>query len=583
MTAIGQQQGTRFSHRTVRTTAALAIVGFLLLLPAAVVCFNVVDSSHESPLGARSGPNAAWGQKENGTIRFVETGLAAGTTWTVDLSGTHRSSNGTTISFSEGAGTYPYSVTHVTGYKAHPTAGNVTLSQCSLGVTVQITFTPLTVTPGYTVTFEETGLVNGTSWWVDFDGNNTSSVAPTISFPAANDTYAFTDASVLSGGPGVQFETSVDNGTVVVNGTNVTVVIPYSTQYYLTTVPSPASGGTVAPPSGWFAAGAEVNLSAVPNSGFAFVNWSGSGNGSYSGTNATPVISMNGPITETATFGVGYSVDFEEHGLPDGAVWSVTFNNVTESGILDFLNFSVANGNYTYELAPISGFHADTYRGTVTVAGHDVTVQVNWTMVTYTVTFEETGLPSGTSWSVALNGTSESSTSSSIQFVVTNGTLPFTVTPVTGYTANVTGGTVPVHGANRTVLILWTSTSSPTSATYSITFVEAGLPVGTNWSVTLTGTGSSRLSSTATSLVFTGLPDGTYSYAVPAVGNYAPTPSADFVTVSGANVTVHVNFVAPTTPAHSSTSMSISILDLIIIALIIGAGVTVTYLIYRRS
>jgi hypothetical protein len=300
--------------------------------------------------------------------------------------------------------------------------------------------------------------------------------------------------------------------------------------------------------------------------------------------NATPTITMNGPIAENGTFGVAYAVQFEEHGLPDGKVWSVTFDGATESGYFAFLDFSAVNGTYNYTVGPLPGFHADLYSGNVTVAGANVTVPVDWTRVIYNVTFAETGLPSGTSWSVTLNSTSESSVTSRIVFVEPNGTVSFTVAPVTGYTANVTSGSVVVQGANRAVYILWTA-NSPSSPpkTYNVTFIEAGLPASTTWSVALNGTSSVTHSSSTGSVVFSGIADGTYTYWVPNVGNYAPQYASETVTVSGANVTVDVNFSTTSVPVHPASSMTISVLDLIIVAFIIGSGVTVTYLIFRRT
>jgi hypothetical protein len=582
MSAEGQKGRNQAPAGPVRTVAVVTLVGLLLLLPAAAVYLSVGGTVRGTSLGGSSDLGVAWGGGDR--INFVETGLASGTTWSVNLAGSLGSSNGTTISFSETAGTYSFTVTPVVGYTASPSSGNVTLSQCSKSATVYITFTKVTAPPAYSVTFNETGLATDTTWWVDFEGTNTSSATSSISFLAANGTYTFTDAAVLSGGPGIQFLTTVNNGTVVVNGVNLTVVIPYTTQYYLTMIAYPSTEGTVAPSSGWQAAGASVDLSAVPASGYSFANWTGVGNGNYSGVNATPTITMNGPITENGTFGVAYAVQFEEHGLPDGTVWSVTFNGATVSAYFVFLDFSAVNGTYNFTVAPIPGFHADHYHGNVTVAGADVTVMVYWTQVTYNVTFAETGLPSGTSWSVTLNTTPESSVTNSIVFVEPNGTMSYTVAPISGYTANVTGGSVDVHGANQTVYILWTANSPPPQPkTYSITFIEAGLPSATTWSVALNGTSSVTHSSSTGSVVFTGIANGRYTYWVPTVGSYAPEYASETVTVSGANVTVDVSFSTTSAPAHPASSMYISLLDLIVVAFIIGSGVTITYLIFRRT
>ena len=58
----------------------------------------------------------------------------------------------------------------------------------------------------------------------------------------------------------------------------------------------------MSPASGWRGSGTAVSISATPTSGYSFTNWSGSGIGSYSGTNNPASITMSGPITETATF-----------------------------------------------------------------------------------------------------------------------------------------------------------------------------------------------------------------------------------------------------------------------------------------
>jgi hypothetical protein len=45
-----------------------------------------------------------------------------------------------------------------------------------------------------------------------------------------------------------------------------------------------------------------VSIRAYPDSGYNFTNWTGSGTGSYSGTDNPATITMGGPITENATF-----------------------------------------------------------------------------------------------------------------------------------------------------------------------------------------------------------------------------------------------------------------------------------------
>jgi len=81
---------------------------------------------------------------------------------------------------------------------------------------------------------------------------------------------------------------------------NTTYTANFNTQYFLTM--SHNTGGTTTPASGWRNSGATISISATPSSGYHFTNWTGSGTGSYSGTNNPASITMGGPITETATF-----------------------------------------------------------------------------------------------------------------------------------------------------------------------------------------------------------------------------------------------------------------------------------------
>ncbi len=78
----------------------------------------------------------------------------------------------------------------------------------------------------------------------------------------------------------------------------------------------------------------------------------------------------------------------------------------------------------------------------------------------YAVTFTERGLPSGTEWSVILNGTQESSSTSTITFSEPNGQYLFTVAPISGYNAGPEGN-ISVSGAPVNFSILFTPNSPP--------------------------------------------------------------------------------------------------------------------------
>jgi len=102
--------------------------------------------------------------------------------------------------------------------------------------------------------------------------------------------------------------------------TNKTYTATFRTQYYLTM--THGTGGNVMPGSAWKNSGAAVSISATAANGYSFSGWSGSGSGSYSGTNNPASITMNGPITETASF-TQNNVQVTVHTNPAGLSFSV--------------------------------------------------------------------------------------------------------------------------------------------------------------------------------------------------------------------------------------------------------------------
>ena len=122
---------------------------------------------------------------------------------------------------------------------------------------------------------------------------------------ASGSSHTIATTSPQSGGTGVQsvWTKWSDHGAIshtVAPTTNTTYTATFKTQYFLTM--TAGTGGRVSPASGWKNSGATVSITARPARNFTFTNWTGSGTGSYSGTNNPASITMGGPITETATF-----------------------------------------------------------------------------------------------------------------------------------------------------------------------------------------------------------------------------------------------------------------------------------------
>jgi uncharacterized protein (TIGR03437 family) len=118
-------------------------------------------------------------------------------------------------------------------------------------------------------------------------------------------TIAWTTPQLGAKGPNSQLvfagwsDASLDNPRRV-TFQNATVLGHFKQQYLLTV--SSQGSGTINKSTGWQFEGEAISLNAKANPCYVFDSWSGSGAGSYSGTNASITINMLGPITETAIF-----------------------------------------------------------------------------------------------------------------------------------------------------------------------------------------------------------------------------------------------------------------------------------------
>jgi subtilase family serine protease len=149
-------------------------------------------------------------------------------------------------------------------------------------------------------------------------------------------------------------------------------------------------------------------------------------------------------------------------------------------GFIDPLLYKIGANETTYSLKPFfdvtqnpPGYHNPAKVGWDFPTGWGTFYAWNFTQIvkggsstptTYTVTFTESGLPSGTSWSVTFNGNTKSSTTTTISYTgIANGSYSYTVGSVSGYTASPSSGTITVNGANVNQAITFTASSSTTT------------------------------------------------------------------------------------------------------------------------
>jgi uncharacterized repeat protein (TIGR01451 family) len=142
---------------------------------------------------------------------------------------------------------------------------------------------------------------------VSGDGGTTFFTAPHTFQFAVNSTQTILTTSPQAGTTGTQYvwQNWSDSGaishTITVPSSPETLTATFQTQYLLTTLVAPnAADGSITPVTGYVASGSTVPVTATPNSGFAFVNFTGG----LTGTTNPQNLTVTGPTTVTANFQV---------------------------------------------------------------------------------------------------------------------------------------------------------------------------------------------------------------------------------------------------------------------------------------
>ena len=275
-----------------------------------------------------------------------------------------------------------------------------------------------------------------------------------------------------------------------------------------------------------------------------------------------------------------YSLTFTEFGLPSGKSWTLVFDGHSYTSIsasYEFYVFQEPNGTYSYFA------NSTDYKdlsGSVTVNGASQSVILTFVLQTYSVTFTESGLPSGTIWYVNLSDRIDSGVISgtSYSFSFTNGTYSYTIaTSDHTYEPSPLSGWLTVKGSSVSESVVF-------SMVYSVNFTESGLPSGAIWYVNITASSgivydSGAISGTSYSFSLT---NGSYTYTIGKISGYNISTSSGPLTVKGKNLFQSITFssVSSTTPPLKKPSTPTSNTDLYIIigavaaVAVIGAVVT---------
>jgi hypothetical protein len=209
---------------------------------------------------------------------------------------------------------------------------------------------------------------------------------------------------------------------------------------------------------------------------------------------------------------------------------------------------------------------------TIGTSQADLTVtssEVTSTPTFYPVTFGEVGLPTGTPWTVEMNGTFLNTTNGTEVTTLLNGTYPYSIGTPAEFFADPPAGEFNVSGIPQLVVIGFSGSSTPpppppsggsnnstnsTPTSFAVTFQAAGLAAHSDWTLTLDGVGYGVGAVNVT--VTLGL--GAHSFTVNASG-YEATPSAGVVAMKGASYQEAIDFTplvqgitAPDSPPASN-------------------------------
>ncbi|MFY9717103.1 MAG: hypothetical protein WAK40_04125 [Thermoplasmata archaeon] len=303
------------------------------------------------------------------TVTFQESGLHAGTSWSVTLGSTTESSTTSTIAFAGiGNGTYAYSTLFTAGYGATPANGTLDITG---PVTQDVAFTPFSGST-YAVTFQETGLVSNLTWSIILTGVGTVSTNdPNISVVLPNAAYDYAPSVVpgFSNSSGASF--TVASVAQQVNVTYTSTTLPV---YWVNFTASGLTAGKTwsvtltTASSGKFTLSSDAaTISFEENAGTIQAAY-GSPKGFVASPSSSEVI-VAGTTETLVPFLTTYAVTFTETGLPVGAMWTVYFGGVSASNTTTTVSFAAPDGTWSFGIVGPAGYTADQVGGSLTVSG----------------------------------------------------------------------------------------------------------------------------------------------------------------------------------------------------------------------
>lgn len=229
-----------------------------------------------------------------------------------------------------------------------------------------------------------------------------------------------------------------------------------------------------------------------------------------------------------------YNASFRETGLPSHTTWYVQVNGIQYNSSSSYLNLSLINGTYNFQVLNVNNLVSEPTGGYIAISGSNLTRDLTF-VPGYKVTFVESAknaLPAGTSWYIQSWNYTRTTFSNQVSMLFPTGTFTFEArSGDPNYYGS--GGNFTVGASATTVNVNFTR------GLFNVTFIETGLPAGHKWAAT---TGNLTEYSTTTSLNFTTLPGGEYTFNFPASGKYIGNYTTVTVNTEGMNKTLYINF-----------------------------------------
>lgn len=436
-------------------------------------------------------------------VKFLESGVNQSMSWGVTVFSTGRSTvfanssvySSFTAYLPSGKYNYTFSETPpatILNQQYQLISSSSSFTVGTSGTNVSVTF------PGLTkVRFNETNLLSGLTWGIGASSTSSSTGFSEI-FYNISSPYDSVNLYLING----SFYYSVEgSGTYIYNSVNTFTISgsPLTKTYLFPTLyPVTLSITGLTENATWTASIYSSNFSVVytnSSSGSTMTSYLPNSSYNYSVTttshlSASSSFSVKGSALEVpVTIQISFPVIFNETGLPSGTLWYVSVNGTYSFSSTSTIQTYEPNGTYIYSVVS-SSYTPTPSNGTIVVAGKPVIISITFrqTFTTYPITFTETGLSSGTVWSVAISNSTISSIYNSITIGEPNGSYIYEINS-TGFTPSPASGLIFVNGSG----IMVTISFSPALlvAKYLVTFTESGLPLSTQWTVSLTNSTNS--------------------------------------------------------------------------------------------